>query len=394
MGRTDIINDVDIFHGIIKASFEQPRDVQKKIDFEISRNRSLSSKSRRELISLTHQALRWRKRIWGEIAPTQINLDKVRAGLLEAEKLIQNPPYLQWSKLPLEKLATEVSFPSWILDRWIQDQGMESAVQLALAFNEPADTCLRVNTLKSDRDTLAARLKKEDDVDVSPCLLSPIGLKLAKRFNLHAARSFKEGCFEIQDEGSQLCALLSDAKPGQVVIDACARTGGKSLALAALMENKGRIVACDIDARVFTELDRRLDRSGVKIVETKWVAKDDPNPLPALKNKADIVFVDAPCSGLGTLRRKSWLKWTLHSSVLEEMHKLQVQVIKRYSQYVKPGGKLLLVTCSINSLENEKVVQVFSQGTAEFKVLIQKTFRPDLDATDGFFVASFEKALV
>lgn len=377
---------------IIRTSFERPNEVPHLIDRCISRNRRLSSKDRREFLNLAHQSMRWRRRLWGEILPTTVDLTKLRTKLEEADAFSKNPPYEKLSKLSVDRLAQEISFPTWLIEQWVGDQGMESTVQLAVALNQPADTCLRVNTLKTDRDSLIEQLKKEN-VGTQACTLSPLGLKLTQRYNLHETHAFKNGSFEIQDEGSQLAALLSGAQPGQTVIDACARTGGKSLALACLMENRGKILACDVDARVFDELKARAGRAGATIIEPQWVAPDDPNPLPKYEGRADLVLVDAPCSGLGVLRRKSWKKWSMMPSLPPQMGALQLKILRRYARYVKAGGKLMFVTCTIHSEENAKVVRAFLESESGFSAIEDaRTFRPDLDGTDGFFVASFGKA--
>lgn len=372
---------------IIVASFDRPRLVPKLIDQAISRDRVLGSRDRREALRLIHQSMRWRRRLWGEIPPSAIDLDKLSQSIAEAENLVRAPRFVAWSKMPVDALARELSFPTWLLEQWIADQGLEPAVTLALALNEPAPTGLRANTLKTDRETLAADLRAEG-VETQPTAHSPWGLTLETRFNVFSAKAFQKGGCEVQDEASQLAVLLADPQPGQLVVDACARTGGKTLALAALMENRGRIVACDVDSRVFEELDRRAVRAGVRIVEKQWIAKDDPQPLPKLRGAADLVFVDAPCSGLGVLRRKSWMKWAMDASILRAMQKDQIEILARYSAAVKPGGRLLYAVCTINSLENEKVLRAFAERTRDaFTVETTRTFRPDVDRTDGFFAA-------
>ena len=389
MDRTDRV--AALLFDIVAASFDQPRAVARHIDQTVSRNRSISSAERRETLLLAHQSMRWRRRLWGDIAPSRIDLGKVRLQLSEAEKLAQNPPFERWARLPVADLAREVSFPSWMMERWIEDQGLEPAVMLALSLNQPAPTTLRANTLKTDREALAASLFGEG-VETVPCAYSPWGLALQTRYNLFSLHAFRQGAFEIQDEGSQLAVLQSDAKPGEFVIDACARTGGKSLALAALMENRGRVLACDIDTRVFEELEKRKTRAGASIIDHQRVAKDDPNPLPKCKGAADLVFVDAPCSGLGVLRRKSWMKWAIDAETPKAMHKGQVEILKRYAQYVRPGGKLVYVVCTINALENERVVRAFLDRNDAFEsVESTRCFRPDVDGTDGFFIATFRR---
>ncbi|MCB0308361.1 MAG: class I SAM-dependent methyltransferase [Bdellovibrionales bacterium] len=387
MDRTNALKS--IFHEILNASFDRPVGVPQLINQKVSRNRSLSSVQRRDLVRLIHQSMRWRRRLWGEIAPSSISMDRIETMLKEAEALVIEPPYVKWSRLPVDRLAQELSFPTWIIELWIQYQGLEQTINLALALNEPANTCLRVNTIKTDREQLLSSLKNEN-IDCEPCVYSPLGIKLSQRTNLHALKAFKKGWFEIQDEGSQMTVLLTKVKPGDFVIDACCRTGGKSLALAALMENRGSIVASDIDARVFDEFSKRAKRAGASIVKHQWVARDDPQPLSTIKTKADLVFVDAPCSGFGILRRKSWAKWNLKKNMTEDLQKTQSNVLKKYSQYVKLGGRLVYVTCTINPNENENVCDNFLKNSGDvFAKETTKYFRPDVEGTDGFFAASF-----
>jgi 16S rRNA (cytosine967-C5)-methyltransferase len=215
---------------------------------------------------------------------------------------------------------------------------------------------------------------------------------LTGRQNVRGLRVYKQGLLEIQDEGSQLSVLASGARSGQLVIDACARTGGKALALAGLMGNRGSIIAIDVDARPLEALERRVKRSGATIIKAAWVAPDDPNPLPAFREKADLVFLDAPCSGFGTFRRKPWMKWVASSEGSGANPEKQFTLLRRFAGWVKRGGSLSYTTCTIHAKENEEVIERFLSEASEFRLREgARTVRPDLEGCDGFFFCSMER---
>lgn len=381
----------EIIRKLVAASFSEPQNFSKHIDQKISRNRSLSSSKRRHLSNLLFDLLRWRRRIFGDISPSSLNWHQIEKFLSEAKELIRKPPLAKWQGLSMDSLAQELSFPTWMIGSWVRSFGFESAVNLALAFNQPAPICFRTNTLKTNREALIKDFL-DQKIWVEKGKLTPWSIYMPKRENIRSLSSFKKGWFEFQDEGSQVTVLESQAKSGENVVDACARTGGKALALAALMKNQGEILCADSDSRPLEDLKKRAKRAGVKITQTSWVAKDDPNPLPTHNQKADLVFVDAPCSGLGTLRRKPWLKWILSPSESEKYAKTQYTLLKRYAEWVKPGGRLMYVTCTINPIENESVVKAFCEDHPEFKNIFHPhMLRPDVEGTDGFFIAMFSK---
>jgi 16S rRNA (cytosine967-C5)-methyltransferase len=383
---------VDLFHRLLVSSFTSPGHLPVTVDREISRNRSLHSRDRRDLTGLLYDAARWRRRIWGDIAPSTVNLETVRKNLDEARALRHDPPLAKWSHLSSDALARELSFPTWIVDAWIHEIGFQSTVSLALALNEPAPVTLRVNTLKTTREKLKALLAKED-VPTEEGKHSPLALHLRGRQNLQALSAYKGGLFEIQEEASQVAVLAAHAKPGETVVDVCCGAGGKSLAFAALLENRGKVVAVDADARKLPELAHRAKRAGAKIVSTQWVAPDDPNPVPELVGHADAVFVDVPCSAFGALRRRPWMKWELTAAQVEKLPQKQRGLVTRYAALAKRHGRVVYATCTLRASENQDVVNAFLAEHSSFREAEPaRTLRPDVEGTDGFFIAVLKRA--
>ena len=248
------------------------------------------------------------------------------------------------------------SLPRWIAERFVAELGLAEAEALAAVLNERAPLTVRANLLKGDREALRARLAAEGtSATLTP--YSPWGLTLDGHQNAFALQSFKDGAFEIQDEGSQLIALACGARPGMTVVDACAGAGGKTLALAAEMRNKGTLWALDSDADRLDEARRRARRAGVDNLRTRAIAAGDEAAaqLADLRGRADVVLVDAPCSGLGTLRRKPDARWRLSPADPERFAALQRELVARFATLLKPGGRLVYATCAISRVENEGV---------------------------------------
>jgi len=389
MGRPDL--KTGIVHRVICGSFDHPGSFPGLVEKEVTRNRALSSADRRELGNLLHDAVRWRRRVWGDIAPTTIDLEQSVKRLSEARALKDQPPMARWNGQSMEALARELSFPTWMIEAWVRQFGLASTVSLALALNEPAPVTLRVNTLKSDRTGLLAAFSKEG-VSAAEGKHSPWAVHLMERKNLRSLKSFKRGWFEVQDEASQVAVLAADVKPGEHVIDVCTGAGGKALAVAAAMKNRGKIFAVDSDSRGFSELMARAKRAGVTILETGWVAADDPNPYPAMEGRADVVFLDAPCSSLGTLRRHPWSKWSLPPAAAETFPKKQMALLTRFARWVRPGGRLVYATCTLSHRENEGLVEAYLEADLAFALRGEpRLLRPDVDGTDGFFTALLER---
>jgi 16S rRNA (cytosine967-C5)-methyltransferase len=311
---------------------------------------------------------------------------------------------------PLEALAVETSLPRWLAKLWSEQLGETETRALAQALNRRAPLTIRANALKATRDALAAALAAEG-ARVEPTRHSPFGLTFTSRTNVFALAAFKQGLFEVQDEGSQLIAEACNPRPGQIVVDACAGAGGKSLALAAGMQNKGRLVACDRDGRRLDEFRLRSRRAGVHNWEARAVPEGSAGErrIDDLRGMADAVLVDAPCSGLGALRRNPDARWRLTPEEVQTFPPRQREILARYSDLVRPGGLLVYATCSVNRAENEDVRAAFlaaHPGFAPVPVaeLLGEARAKDLEArehelqllpnrhgTDGFYLTGFRR---
>ena len=299
------------------------------------------------------------------------------------------------------------NYPEWLGPHLASSLGKDAARETA-ALNGEATLDLRTNTLKGDRGKARIALQRAG-VAAEMTALSPHGLRLTARVPLGQIEPFRQGLIEVQDEGSQIAALLADARPGMRVIDFCAGAGGKTLALAASMNNRGHLVASDVSARRLERATERLRRAGASIVQRlplsgardKWVKRH--------KASFDRVFVDAPCTGTGTWRRNPDAKWRLKPEDLAELTALQAEILDSASRLVKAGGRLIYATCSLLREEDEEQVEKFLATHAGFTVLpAWRVWRdtiggkpPDKGAmlrltparhgTDGFFVAIVER---
>jgi 16S rRNA (cytosine967-C5)-methyltransferase len=276
------------------------------------------------------------------------------------------------------------------------------------ALTHPAVIDLRVNTLLITRDAAMQQLSA-DGIIANPTVLSPVGLRVKGRPSIMAHKLYKDGAIEIQDEGSQLVALLADARPGQAVMDYCAGAGGKTLALGAAMANKGRLVASDVLASRLNRAKTRFKRAGLQNVETRPLDGEAKAWLKRRKGSFDRVLVDAPCSGTGTWRRNPDMRWRPLGPGLESLTKLQAEILQQASPLVKPGGRLIYATCSLLNEENEAIVEAFLAANPDFSVKpvgdiwresIPGSFPPSESLlrltparhhTDGFFTAVLER---
>jgi 16S rRNA (cytosine967-C5)-methyltransferase len=308
-----------------------------------------------------------------------------------------------------ERFAVEASFPDALARAWRAEYQGE-AEEAAAAVNTRAPLTIRTNTLKTDRDSLRARLRTEG-VESIPTPLSPLGLFLTGHKNAFALGSFRDGLFEIQDEGSQLLGLLVDAPP-TCVVDTCAGAGGKTLQLAAQMTNRGELFALDIDARRLDELRQRARRAGVHNTRVRPLPREasaGSEGMAELLGKADRVLVDAPCTGTGTLRRKPDARYRFTEEALQQAVQRQRALLAQFAPLVKPGGRLVYGTCSVLRAENESVVAEFLAAYPEFRLLPpEDRLGPELGAkvsrgdflrltthvhgTDGFFGAILQRA--
>ena len=275
------------------------------------------------------------------------------------------------SQNSLDKAPAHIAgdYPEWLdpylAEVFAEDRALEAA---AMASRAPLD--LRVNTLKAKREKV---LSSTAHLGTMPTRWSPNGLRIdisadARNPGIHAEEAFIKGLIEVQDEGSQLAALLSAAKPGEQVIDLCAGAGGKTLALAAQMQGKGRLIATDSDKRQLAPIHERLSRAGVHNCEVR-TPKGESDALSDIRGSADLVMIDAPCTGTGTWRRNPDAKWRMRPGALEVRLKAQAEVLDRAAHLVKPGGRIAYVTCSVLPAENNGQVRAFLARHPEFAVV-------------------------
>jgi 16S rRNA (cytosine967-C5)-methyltransferase len=338
----------------------------------------------------------------------QGNAGFLKAALNETEqKWLAQVSAIDRGALP-ERLRHNL--PEWLADR-LQAALGEEFWPLVESLNVPAGLDLRVNTLKSKRDE-ACKALADAGIEAVPTPYAPLGLRVAGKPALHKVDVFLRGEVEVQDEGSQLLALLLDAKRGEMVVDFCAGAGGKTLALGAAMRNTGRLYAFDTSGHRLAALKPRLARSGLSNVYPVQIAHERDDRIKRLAGKIDRVLVDAPCSGLGTLRRNPDMKWRQTPESVAELATKQAAILDSAARLLKPGGRLVYATCSLLEDENEAVAQAFSASHArDFAVvpaadaltrahvngaeeLVRGTclrLWPHRHATDGFFAAVWER---
>jgi 16S rRNA (cytosine967-C5)-methyltransferase len=297
-----------------------------------------------------------------------------------------------------------LNLPDWILAALDAQWGAERVDGLMQSLNQPAPLDLRVNSIKSSRETVLGELTKIGMPGVATAL-SPWGIRLEHKPSINLSRLFTEGAVEVQDEGSQLLALLVGAKRGEMVADFCAGAGGKTLALGAMMRGAGRLYAFDISAKRLDKLKPRLARSGLSNVVTIALDSDNDVRLKRLAGKLDRVLVDAPCSGLGTLRRNPDLKWNQAPKDIDELSGKQTAILNNAARLLKPGGRLVYATCSVLAAENDAIADSFVAAHPEFternagELLGIEALGPmarlnvltDQHGTDSFFAAVFER---
>lgn len=300
----------------------------------------------------------------------------VRRGAIIARSKEEVPP------------AIRASLPDWLDQRLGTELGAAwPAIRETL--NQPADVYLRVNTLKTERRSLKTRLA-QDGFSTETLKDISTALHMKQRYNVFGMASFKEGLFEVQDASSQRVAPFLEVEPGMKVVDACAGAGGKTLHLAALMQNKGKIIALDVHDWKLTELRKRAARAGVDVAETRVI--EGTKTLKRLSSFADRLLLDVPCSGLGVLRRNPDAKWKLSQEEIDRLLIEQQDILTRYSAIVKPGGKMVYATCSILPAENEEQVQKFLAANSQDWTLEEELkINPAETGHDGFYAARLRR---
>ncbi len=280
------------------------------------------------------------------------------------------------------------SIPDW-LDALGQQQLGERWDETLAWLNRPAEVALRTNRLKITRDALQKRLR-EEGIETRPHG-SADALVLLRRQNVFASKAFREGLFEVQDYSSQQVVPLLDVQPGMRVVDACAGGGGKTLHLATLMQGKGTLIALDTLAWKLAELRKRARRAGVHNVETRVI--DNSKTIKRLYHSADRLLLDVPCSGLGVLRRNPDSKWKLSPEFIENLRRVQQNILRQYCQIARPGGLIVYATCSLLPAENHEQVRAFlaSPQGKSFEFCTEKTIWPQDEGFDGFYMALLKR---
>ena len=304
-------------------------------------------------------------------------------------------------------LGIAAELPDWVIARLKFFMSDKEIVALGRSMMNPAPLDLRVNTSKGKRDAVLGQLQK-GGIACTVTPISPIGIRLESKISLAQHPAFLEGFIEVQDEGSQLLGLIMEAKRSEMVVDFCAGAGGKTLLLGAAMASTGRVYAFDVSEKRLTNLGPRLKRSGLSNVTPQKIESENDARIKRLAGKIDRVLVDAPCTGLGTLRRNPDLKWRQSDQAVLELSVKQASILKSAARLVKPGGRLVYATCSFLPEENEHIVDKFLATHAEFKLIpasgvvtrlklplkdMGEYFRlsPQQHGTDGFFAAVMER---
>ena len=309
-------------------------------------------------------------------------------------------------------IAVQADVRDWLWEKLVSQYGGEQALTICRSMFDQATLDLRVNTIKGTPEEVLAKMIAENinnENIIAAMPYSPIGIRMPNRVGISKHVLFTEGKIEVQDEGSQILSYLVAPKRGQMVADLCAGAGGKTLALGALMRNTGRLYAFDVSEKRLNNLGKRLKRSGLSNLNAQVINNENDLKLKRLNAKFDRVLVDAPCSGLGTLRRNPDLKWRQTEQDVIELNQKQTNILARAAKLVKAGGRVVYATCSLLKEENEVIAEAFLSAHPEFvlipanEVLAQQQINldtgkylnllPHLHGTDGFFAAVFEKKL-
>jgi 16S rRNA (cytosine967-C5)-methyltransferase len=306
--------------------------------------------------------------------------------------------------------AERLDIPDWLCERLAAQRSAQDMTALMHALNSPAPLDVRVNTLKDDRDKVLAKLT-EKGIEASACVYSPVGIRLRHKQSLNTSPLFTYGVIEVQDEGSQLLSLLLAPRRGEMVVDFCAGAGGKTLHIGAMMRSTGRLYAFDVSEKRLANLKPRMARAELSNVYPIVISSENDQRVRRLAGKIDRVLVDAPCSGLGTLRRNPDLKWRQTTTAVDELVVKQAAILASASRMLKPGGRLVYATCSILREENEDIVNAFLATHPEFALVPAQqaltearvemacdtdmlNIAPHIHGCDGFFAAVLERSKV
>ncbi|PTX43323.1 16S rRNA (cytosine967-C5)-methyltransferase [Christiangramia gaetbulicola] len=384
--------------------FNEGNYADKVIEKTLKRDKRWGSRDRSFIAETTYDIVRW-KRLYAEIAEVKEPFKREDLFRMFAVwcvlRGVQIPDWPQFEKTPERRIKGKFdelskirkfreSVPDWMDEIGAKELGEKVWTNEIHALNKQAPVVIRANKLKTTPQELAKKLS-EEGIETTNLRNYPEALELKERANIFRTAAFKDGLFEVQDASSQRVAEFLDVEPGMRVVDTCAGAGGKTLHLAALMANKGQIIALDIYGNKLKELKRRAKRAGAHNVETRSI--DSTKVIKKLYGTADRVLIDAPCSGLGVLSRNPDAKWKLQPDFLDKIRNTQLEILEQYSKIVKKGGKLVYATCSVLPSENQQQVQKFlkTESGKEFKLLREKSILSSESGYDGFYMASLQK---
>ena len=384
--------------------FNEGQYADKVVQQLLKRDKRWGARDRAFVAETTYDIVRW-KRLYAEIAEVKEPFTRDNSWRLLAVwatlKGIKLPNWKYFEDTPTRRIKGRFdelsktrklaeSIPDWMDELGVKELGDSAWSKEIHAQNQQADVILRVNTLKITKEELQSKLFDEN-IDTEFIKGYPSALKLKERANVFMTDAFKQGYFEVQDASSQLVAEFLDVKPGMKVVDTCAGAGGKTLHIASLMENKGQIVAMDLYESKLKQLKIRARRDGVHNIDIKVI--ESTKPIKKLYDKADRVLIDAPCSGLGVMRRNPDAKWKLQPEFIDNIKNVQRDVLQQYSKMVKPGGKMVYATCSVLPSENQEQVEHFltSESGKDFIFVTDKKILAHQSGFDGFYLALLEK---
>ena len=391
----------------LNAIFNEGEYADKVVARALKKDKRWGSSDRKFVAETIYEIVRW-KRLYAEIADVKEPYNRENLWrMFSVWAVLRGYPIPDWKQLEgvperkikgrfdeLSKIRTfNESIPDWMDELGVKELGEKIWTKEIAAQNQPAKVILRVNTLKTTKDKLRAILM---DLNIETEYLKdqPDALVLKERANVFLTDAFKEGFFEVQDANSQLVAHFLEVKPGMRVVDACAGAGGKTLHIASIMENKGQLIAMDLYESKLKQLKLRAKRNSAFNIEYRII--DSTKVIKKLHEKADRVLIDAPCSGLGVLKRNPDAKWKLQPEFIENIKKVQSEVLENYSKMVKPGGKLVYATCSVLPSENQEQVKKFLSGETgkNFTFVKDSKILASESGFDGFYMALLERKII
>lgn len=402
------INEMELIHrnlligihdALQETFFQDKKYADKVLERLLKANKKWGSADRAVVSEIFYDIVRWKKRLEyyiGEGAKPANIYHLILAYLLW--KKVNYKKFNEFSGLKtggiLSKLdkktfptkAIEYSIPDWLAEILEKELGEKWEREMS-ALNNQAPAVLRANTLKTNAKELVEILA-EENIDAFTLPQYPDAVELREKKNVFLTSAFKEGFFEVQDASSQRIAPLLEVKEGMRVVDACAGAGGKTLHLAGMMKNKGQIIALDIYQWKLAELKRRAKRAGAFNIETRLI--EDSKVIKRLHNTADRLLIDAPCSGLGVLKRNPDSKWKIDNDFIERIKNEQENILQSYAKILKKDGKMVYATCSILPSENGGQVQKFLKNNPDYKLIKEESIMPS-EGYDGFYMALIER---